>query len=232
MRVAIVAESFLPNVNGVTNSVLRVLEHLRRTGHEALVIAPDNPRGEEPADRVYDGIRVHRVPARMFPMVTSLPLGVPRPRMVGVLRGFDPHVVHLASPALLGYGGLHAARYLGVPTVAVFQTDVAGFAQSYGIGVASRAAWAWRRPPRRWKTLPGTVFRASTTGVEGSTSPDSHRRTATGSCAGGGHRGASRSSGSSGGWHRRSMSSGWRCRPRQLPTSDLPTVLFSSTWRP
>ena len=145
MRVAIVAESFLPNVNGVTNSVLRVLEHLRRTGHEALVIAPDNPRGEEPADRVYDGIRVHRVPARMFPKVTSLPLGVPRPRMVGVLRGFDPHVVHLASPALLGYGGLHAARYLGVPTVAVFQTDVAGFAQSYGIGVASRAAWAWTR---------------------------------------------------------------------------------------
>jgi phosphatidylinositol alpha 1,6-mannosyltransferase len=81
----------------------------------------------------------------MFPKVTSLPLGVPRPRMVGVLRGFQPDVVHLASPALLGYGGLHAARRLGVPTVAVFQTDVAGFAASYGIGMASRAAWAWTR---------------------------------------------------------------------------------------
>ena len=120
MRVAIVAESFLPNVNGVSNSVLRVLEHLRRTGHEAIVIAPDNPRGEARADRIHDGIRVHRVPSRMFPKVTSLPLGVPRPRMVRVLRGFAPHVVHLASPALLGYGGLHAARYLGVPTVAIF----------------------------------------------------------------------------------------------------------------
>ncbi|BCI51554.1 GDP-mannose-dependent alpha-mannosyltransferase [Mycolicibacterium litorale] len=145
MRVAIVAESFLPNVNGVTNSVLRVLEHLRRTGHEVLVIAPDAPRGEPSAERVHDGVRVHRVPSRMFPKVTSLPLGVPRPRMVGVLRGFDPDVVHLASPALLGYGGLHAARHLGVPTVAVFQTDVAGFAQSYGVGAMSRAAWAWTR---------------------------------------------------------------------------------------
>ncbi|WP_199253998.1 glycosyltransferase family 4 protein [Mycolicibacterium mengxianglii] len=145
MRVAIVAESFLPNVNGVTNSVLRVLEHLRRTGHEALVIAPDTPRGEPAADKLYDGIRVHRVPAMMFPKVTSLPLGVPRPRMVGVLRGFDPDVVHLASPALLGYGGLHAARHLKVPTVAVFQTDVAGFAASYGAGALSRAAWAWTR---------------------------------------------------------------------------------------
>jgi phosphatidylinositol alpha 1,6-mannosyltransferase len=145
VRVAIVAESFLPNINGVTNSVLRVIEHLRRTGHEVLVIAPDTPHGEPPADRIHEGVRVHRVPSKMFPKVTSLPLGVPRPRMVGVLRGFAPDVVHLASPALLGYGGLLAARHLDVPTVAVFQTDVAGFAQSYGVGMMSRAAWAWTR---------------------------------------------------------------------------------------
>ena len=145
MRVAIVAESFLPNVNGVSNSVLRVLEHLRRTGHEALVIAPDNPRGAEPAARVHDGIRIHRVPSRMYPMVTSLPLSMPRPRILRVLRGFDPHVVHLASPSMLGYGGLLAARRLGVPTVAVYQTDVAGFATSYGVPIAARAAWAWNR---------------------------------------------------------------------------------------
>ena len=145
MRVAIVAESFLPNVNGVTNSVLRVIEHLRCTGHEALVIAPDTPRGEPSADKIHEGIRVHRVPSRMFPKINSLPLGIPRPQMVSVLRGFDSDVVHLASPALLGYGGLHAARYLGVPTVAVFQTDVAGFAESYGVGFAAKTAWAWTR---------------------------------------------------------------------------------------
>lgn len=145
MRVAIVAESFLPEVNGVSNSVIRVLEHLRRTGHEALVIAPDTPPGQPRADRIYDGIRVHRVSSRMFPKVTTLPLGVPTPRLVKVLRGFDPHVVHLASPALLGYGGVRAARWLGVPTVAVYQTDVPGFAASYGIPMTTRAAWAWFR---------------------------------------------------------------------------------------
>ena len=145
MRVAIVAESFLPQVNGVSNSVIRVLEHLRRAGHEALVIAPNTPPGEPPADRVYDGIRVHRVPSRMFPRVTTLPLGLPLPRILRVLRGFEPDVVHLASPALLGYGGLRAAKRLGVPTVAVYQTDVPGFAASYGIGITTRAAWAWFR---------------------------------------------------------------------------------------
>ena len=145
MRVAIVAESFLPNVNGVSNSVLRILEHLNRTNHDAVVIAPDNPRCQQRAATEHEGVPVHRMPSRMFPKVTSLPLGVPLPRMVAVLREFGPDVVHLASPALLGYGGLQAARFLGVPTVAVFQTDVPGFAKSYGIPVAYRAAWAWFR---------------------------------------------------------------------------------------
>ena len=85
------------------------------------------------------------MPSRMFPKITSLPLGVPRPRMVSILRSFDPDVVHLASPALLGYGGLQAARLLGVPTVAVFQTDIPGFAKSYGMSATSRVAWAWFR---------------------------------------------------------------------------------------
>jgi phosphatidylinositol alpha 1,6-mannosyltransferase len=145
VRVAIVAESFLPNVNGVSNSVLHVLAHLDRTGHDAIVIAPDNPRGQQRADREHAGVPVHRMPSRMFPKITSLPLGVPRPRMVGILREFEPDVVHLASPALLGWGGLQAARFLDVPTVAVYQTDVPGFADSYGIGITTRAAWVWFR---------------------------------------------------------------------------------------
>ncbi|MBB4852916.1 phosphatidylinositol alpha 1,6-mannosyltransferase [Mycobacteroides chelonae] len=145
MRIAIVAESFLPNVNGVSNSVLRVLEHLGRTGHEAIVIAPDTPRGQAPAATEYDGVAVHRVPAIMFPKVSTLPLGVPQPRMVRILREFAPDVVHLASPFVLGYGGLRAAQHLDIPTVAVYQTDVAGFADSYGAGFAARVAWRWTR---------------------------------------------------------------------------------------
>lgn len=188
VRVAIVAESFLPQVNGVSNSVVKVLEHLRRTGHEALVIAPDTPPGEDRAERLHDGVRVHRVPSRMFPKVTTLPLGVPTFRMLRALRGFDPDVVHLASPALLGYGGLHAARRLGVPTVAVYQTDVPGFASSYGIPMTARAAWAWfrhlhrladrtlRRPQRQWNPLLPRAFREYTGGHAGWTCNVSRRR--------------------------------------------------------
>ncbi|MGC0365399.1 phosphatidylinositol alpha 1,6-mannosyltransferase [Rhodococcus sp. 27YEA15] len=145
MRVAIVAESFLPNMNGVTNSVLRVLEHLGRTGHDAMVIAPDTIGTASSAPTEHDGIPVVRVPAVMVPKVSSLPVGVPMPRVNAAVRAFAPHVMHLASPFLLGAGGVGVARYLDIPTVAVYQTDVAGFAESYGLGVTSRAAWAWTR---------------------------------------------------------------------------------------
>ena len=67
----IVTESFLPSVNGVTGSVLRVLEHLRRQNHAALVVAPEGGPGE------HDGVRVVRVPAVSLPGLSTLPVGWP-----------------------------------------------------------------------------------------------------------------------------------------------------------
>ncbi len=145
MRVAIVAESFLPNMNGVVNSVLRVLDHLKANGHDAMIVAPDTVKGEAPAPTEYDGFHVHRVPAIMVPKINSLPIGLPGKDVTSVIRDFDPDVVHLASPYLLGAGGLGAALRLDVPAVAIFQTDVAGFAASYGLGFSTRAAWWWTR---------------------------------------------------------------------------------------
>lgn len=157
VRVAIVTESFLPQVNGVTNSVLRVLEHLKRTGHQALVVAP----GAGPTE--YEGTPVVRLPALDLPVVNSLPIGVPTPRLYGALRDFQPDIVHLASPFVVGARGVAAARKLGVPSVAVFQTDVAGFASSYGLGLAAKAAWRWTK---RLHVLADRTLAPSTWAVE------------------------------------------------------------------
>ena len=139
MRVAVVTESFLPHVNGVTHSVLQVVRHLNRRGHESLVVAP----GAGPAE--VEGVPVVRLPALDLAVVDSLPVGVPTPALRAALGRFRPDVVHLASPFVVGARGLTAARRLGVPTVAVYQTDVAGFAASYGVGPTARAAWRWTR---------------------------------------------------------------------------------------
>jgi phosphatidylinositol alpha 1,6-mannosyltransferase len=127
MRVAIVTESFLPQVNGVAGTVRHVVDRLTATGHQVLVVAP----GAGPT--TYAGADVVRVRSLALPGYRSFPLGLPDPVVHRSLDRFRPDVVHLASPVALGAVGLRAARRLAIPTVAVYQTDVAGFARQYGV---------------------------------------------------------------------------------------------------
>ena len=144
MRVGIVAESFLPNINGVTNSVLRVLEHLKREGHEAIVIAPGAREFQEEVPE-YLGFTIVRVPTVRIPLVDSLPVGVPTTTVAAALGEFKPDIIHLASPFVLGGAGAFAARQLDVPAVGLYQTDVAGFATKYHAAMIASIAWDWTR---------------------------------------------------------------------------------------
>ena len=144
MRVGIVAESFLPNINGVTNSVLRVLEHLKEEGHEAMVVAPGARDFQEEVPE-YLGFEIVRVPTVMIPLVDSLPIGVPTTTVAAALAAFKPDVIHLASPFVLGGAGAFAARQLDVPAVGLYQTDVAGFATKYHAAMIANIAWDWTR---------------------------------------------------------------------------------------
>ena len=133
MRVAVITESFLPTVNGVTTSVCRVLDHLRASGHQALVVTPSAG-----APAKYLGFPVHEVPALAY---RRFPVGLPTPALQGILADFAPDVVHAASPFLLGAQGIAAAKRLGVPSVAVYQTDVARYAARHGLSAATGLAW-------------------------------------------------------------------------------------------
>jgi phosphatidylinositol alpha 1,6-mannosyltransferase len=139
VKVAIVTESFLPQINGVTNSVLRVVEHLERSGHEALVVAA-GPGPDESGNT-----RVARVAAMPLPVYRSFPIALPTREVEQHLRAFRPDVVHLASPAALGAIGAVAARRLDIPAVAVFQSDLAGFARRYFLRPLGPAIWSWLR---------------------------------------------------------------------------------------
>lgn len=133
---AIAAETFLPHTSGVTGSVLRVLRHLGRHGHEAVVLAPGDP----PA-RV-EGSPVVPLPSVPFPGYRDVRVPVASAAAIaGHLAAFRPDVVHLASPFAIGGPVVRAAARLGVPVVAVYQTDVAGFASRYGAGFVTGMAW-------------------------------------------------------------------------------------------
>lgn len=137
MRIAIVAESFLPAINGVTNSILRVIEHMTARGHEVTVIAPS------PGVTAYGKARIVRVPSFGFPRYPELRIGHSRDFVREVLREIKPDVVHLGSPAVLGAASLSAAQELGIPSVAIYQTDLAGFASRYHLGLAGRSIWRY-----------------------------------------------------------------------------------------
>lgn len=133
MRVAIVSESFLPTVNGVTNSVRHVLHHLRDAGHDAMVIVP---AAGSPGE--YAGFPVHEVPALAY---RQFPVGLPNPGVTRLLAEFAPDVIHAASPFLLGAQAIAAGKRLGMPSVAVFQTDVAGYTRRNHLRAAESFAW-------------------------------------------------------------------------------------------
>lgn len=137
MRVAVVSESFLPTVNGVTGSVCKVLDHLADAGHEAIVIAP---AAGSPAS--YRGFPVYQVPAVAY---RQFPVGIPNAQVARLLARFQPDVLHAASPFLLGAQAIAAAKRQGVPSVAIFQTDVAGYARRNRLGSASKLAWRFVR---------------------------------------------------------------------------------------
>ncbi len=144
MKVAIVAESFLPEMNGVTHSLLKVLQHLQARGDQVLVIAP-SAVGNAPA--VVEGAWVRRLPA--VPLTgyrtIRIAMGAVGP-VKSLLADFNPDVVHLASPFMLGWRAVRAANELGLPTVAVYQTDVPGYASRYGMPFLEN--WAWQRVER------------------------------------------------------------------------------------
>ncbi len=129
-------------MNGVTHSILRVLEHLEDRGDEVLVIAPSTLDGEAPG-RV-KGAEIHRLPAVPLAGYTNVRVAMGGVyRVKRILADYAPDVVHLASPFVLGWRAAQAARQLGLPTVAIYQTEVPSFAARYGVPFLEN--WAWNR---------------------------------------------------------------------------------------
>ena len=140
VRIVIVAETFLPQMNGVVNSVLQVLRHLESRGHETLVIAPRSAADTEPERDHLHGAQLALLRSVPLPSYPDVRITFARAaHLESILRSFRPDVVHLASPFVLGWQALRAADHLGIPTVAVYQTDIPGYAQRYGVAAATAA---------------------------------------------------------------------------------------------
>ena len=124
MRIVYFTETFLPKIDGVVTRIVRTLDALTDLGHEALIFAPHNPPEE------YRGHRVVNVPGVAFrPWYPELFLGLPRPRLGRELDRFQPDVVHVVNPVVLGLWGTAIAKQRNLPLLASYHTDIIQYAQ-------------------------------------------------------------------------------------------------------
>lgn len=149
MRIAIVTESFFPYINGVTNTLRHLVRHYRATGviadvSDLLILAPGHPTAAAAATLPpeFADVPIRYFPARRIPRITSLPVALPSARLITTLRRFRPDIIHLASPFSLGASAALAGRLLGIPTLAVYQTDIPGYTGVYRLGALGSPAWA------------------------------------------------------------------------------------------
>lgn len=126
-------------MNGVTGSVLQILRHLERRGHEAHVVAP----AAVGAPSEISGAPVEPIPSLALPGYRHVRVGTSSAHRIATsLARFQPDVVHLASPFALGWRGVLAAERLNLPAVAAYQTDVAAYTERYRVAATTGIAQA------------------------------------------------------------------------------------------
>jgi glycosyltransferase involved in cell wall biosynthesis len=143
-RVAVVTETWPPEVNGVALTIARFVEGLRRCGHDIQLVRPR----QDPADRAataagYQEILTHGMTIPRYP---SLKLGLPAKRSLERLWTYRrPDVVHIVTEGPLGWSALRAAEKLRIPAVSDFRTNFHAYSKHYGIGWLGKPILAYLR---------------------------------------------------------------------------------------
>ena len=143
LKVALVSETYFPQINGVSRTLERLVEHLRAEGHRVHLFIPDYGDGC-PEQR--DGLEVSAFKSWRLPNYPEIHLPVVRPAtLCRHLQRVAPDLMHVATEGPLGWAALHAARRLKIPVVSSYHTNFAQYLDSYRLKAAEGVAWRYLR---------------------------------------------------------------------------------------
>ena len=127
MRIAIIAEVYLPKVDGVVGRTLNLLHQLVRCNDEVLMFVPE---GEGCRN---SPVPVVPVPSFAFPVYPEYRVGLPGADQAEVLGRFGPDIVHFINPFAFGFRCYDVLRKSGlrVPTLFSFHTLYGEFVKRY-----------------------------------------------------------------------------------------------------
>lgn len=135
MRIALFTETFLPKVDGIVTRLRHTVEQLQRVGDQVLVVCPDGGLREHKGAKIYG---VSGIPLPLYP---ELKLAIPRPSIRRVLEKFQPDLIHVVNPAVLGVGGIYYAKVMNIPLIASYHTHLPQYLQHYNLAAFEGILW-------------------------------------------------------------------------------------------
>jgi glycosyltransferase involved in cell wall biosynthesis len=137
LRVAVVTETYPPEINGVARTVGLMVEALRERGHEVQLIRPR--QRDETAAQAEPSLDLRLVPGMPIPFYRHLQMGFAPPGLLHTEWSSKrrPDLVHVVTEGPLGWAAVSTARRLGIPTCSDFHTNFHSYSRHYGLGVFS-----------------------------------------------------------------------------------------------
>jgi glycosyltransferase involved in cell wall biosynthesis len=142
VNVALVTETYPPEVNGVAMTLSRLTGGLVARRHVVEVVRPRQkdevegavPMAEPVAGARGTGVAQWLVPGAPIPFYKTLRMGLPvQGALVKRWRETQPDVVHVATEGPLGLAALNAAKKLGLPVTSSYHTNFHQYGGHYGL---------------------------------------------------------------------------------------------------
>ena len=138
LRIAVVTETWPPEVNGVAVTLSKLVQSLSQRNHDVQLIRPRQAKlDSSDRDSKLEEVLMRGMPIPRYP---ELKLGLPSKKtLVKTWTVRRPDVVHIATEGPLGWSALQAAKVLKLPVTSDFRTNFQSYSKHYGVG--------WLRKP-------------------------------------------------------------------------------------
>ncbi|MBY0467103.1 MAG: glycosyltransferase family 1 protein [Burkholderiales bacterium] len=145
LRVAIVTETYPPEINGVAMTLAKLVQGLQARGHEVQLVRPRQQQdsGTSPQPALMEEVLTKGFPIPNYP---HLRMGLPsKKQLVSLWTRRRPDIVHIATEGPLGWSALQAARKLKLPVSSDFRTNFDAYSHHYRLGWLHKPIAAYLR---------------------------------------------------------------------------------------
>ncbi len=144
LRVAVVTETYPPEINGVAMTISRMVAGLQQRQHQIQLIRPRQHSQDFASDA--PGFEEILQQGVAIPRYDGLKMGLPAIQALQRLWALRrPALVHIVTEGPLGWSALAAAVKLGIPCTSDFRTNFHSYSTHYGIGWLKKPIVAYLR---------------------------------------------------------------------------------------